>query len=118
VETTVRATSDDPLIAAVLDALNDLLERNERVGRVLAEAVRSLASPPQPAPAWSGAPPAAAEAIPAPSPESQSSVPGPARAFQERLEEVYGVARVTFDGSGPDGFRFLVEMANPARRSD
>ena len=109
----MRATSDDPLIAAVLDALNDLLERNERVGRVLAEAVRSLASPPQPVSTCSGGPPEADDSIPVPSPESQGTMPGAARAFQERLEEVYGVASVTFEGSGPDGFRFLVEMANP-----
>jgi hypothetical protein len=115
VEATVRATSDDPLAAELLEALNDLLERHERVGRVLSEAVRSLAALPGSEPASAGDQPDADDSRTLPSPGPQSSAPAVARAFQQRLEEVYGVARVTFEGAGPDGFRFLVEMeASPA----
>jgi hypothetical protein len=34
-------------------------------------------------------------------------------AFQERLSEVRGVARVTLEDSGATGIRFLVEMDTP-----
>lgn len=116
----MRATSDDPLAAGLLEALNDLLERLERVGLVLSEAVRTLPTRPGRGPTSAGGQPAADDSIAAPpSPGSPPGAPGVARAFQQRLEEVYGVARVTFEGSGPDGFRFLVEMeASPATSSD
>ncbi|MBE0608444.1 MAG: hypothetical protein IH609_03635 [Dehalococcoidia bacterium] len=112
----MRATSDDPLAAGLLEALNDLLERHERVGRVLSAAMRSLATLPGPEPASAGDQPGADDSIAMPPPPGPPpGAPGVARAFQRRLEEVYGVARVTFEGSGPDGFRFLVEMeASPA----
>lgn len=107
----MRTASDDPLAAGLLDALNDLLERHELVGRVLSEAVRTLATLPGPGPTSAGDQRGADDSITVPpAPGPLPSAPGVARAFQQRLEEVYGVARVTFEGSGPDGFRFLVEM--------
>ncbi|MBE0608787.1 MAG: hypothetical protein IH609_05370, partial [Dehalococcoidia bacterium] len=106
----MRETSDDPIAAAALDALNDLLERNQRVGRVLLAAVRSLEEPAQPGTAPACDQPAANENSLAATPELQESELSVVRAFQQRLGEVYGVASVTFAGSAPDGYRFLVTM--------
>ena len=108
----MREGSDDPLAAAALEALNDLLERNQRVGRVLLAAVRSLEEPMQPGTTPIGDQPAANESSPAPPPELQGSELSVVRAFQQRLGDVYGVASVTFAGSAPDGYRFSVTMTH------
>lgn len=108
----MRETSDDPFAAAALDVLNDLLERNQRVGRVLLAAIRSLEEPGQPDTTPICHQPAANENSPAPPPELQGDELSVVRAFQQRLVDVYGVASVTFAGSAPDGYRFLVAMTS------
>lgn len=108
----MRETSDDPIAAAALEALNDLLESNQRVGRVLLAAVRSLEEPAQPGITPACDQPAANENSLSPPPEVQGSELSLVRAFQQRLGEVHGVASVTFAGSAPDGYRFFITMAH------
>jgi hypothetical protein len=108
----MRENSDDPIAAAALEALNDLLERSQRVGGVLLAAIRSLEEPAEPGSIPICDQPAANEDSPAQPPELQGGELAVVRDFQQRLADVYGVASVTFAGSAPGGYRFLVTMSH------
>lgn len=70
----MRATSDDPLAAKLLETLSELLERHERIGRVLSEAIRSLATLSGPGPGFAGDQPGAHDSTTVP--PSAVSPPG------------------------------------------
>ena len=106
----LEAVADDPLAVGVLAVLNGLIERQLRVTQVLSDAVRALENLDDPQTTddtlraeFSGSTINGGPVEPA----MDLQV---ARDFQQRLEEVFGVAKVTLDSSGPSGFRFLVEM--------
>lgn len=102
----------DPIADAALGQLRDILQWCLQVADVVGAAVDALDEQAELQTKTTGPPlqppHGACESVEQ-SPELQTIL-----AFQQRLSEVFGVATVTFEGSADRGYRFLVEMADPA----
>jgi hypothetical protein len=102
----------DPIADAALGQLRDILQWCLQVADVVGAAVDALEEQAELQTETTGRPPEPPHEVRASveqSPELQTVL-----AFRQRLSEVFGVATVTFEGSADHGYRFLVEMAEPA----